>query len=97
MNGYDYNDDFGPMLDQSLSACGLREEYQKNRKHEWILRVQGETLKDGLKRLTKRQLSIIEGLFFDGKCLEDICQSYGMSHEEIDREIQNMRIKLTMC
>lgn len=97
MNGYDFNDDFGPTFDQSLSACGLREEYQKNRNHEWILKVEGGSLKGGLKRLTKRQLSIIEWLFFDGKCLEDICQTYGMSHDEVDREIQNMHIKLTMC
>ena len=97
MNGYDFNDDFSPMLDQSLSARGLREEYQKNRSHEWILKVEGSSLKDGLKRLTKRQLSIIEGLFFERLCLEDICSNHGMSHEDMQKEIRSMRIRLTKC
>lgn len=97
MRDYDFNDDLSPMLDQSLSAEGLREEYQQRKNHEWILKVEGGFLKDGLKHLSERQLSIIEALFFEGKCLEDICQMHGMSHEDVDKEIQNMRIRLTMC
>lgn len=95
MREFDFNDDLGAMLDQSLSAPGLREAYKKNRNHEWILNVDGKSLKDGLKHLSKRQLAIIEGLFFEGLCLEDICQTHGMSHEVMQQEIQNMRIKLT--
>ena len=96
MSNYDFNDDLSPMLDQSLSAEGLREEYQKKRNHDWILKVEGGSLKEGLKQLTKRQISIIEGFFFDGLCLEDICRTYGMSHEDLDKEIQTMRVRLTM-
>lgn len=95
MREYDSNDDLSTILDQSLSASGLREAYKQNRNHGWILKVEGESLSNGLQHLTKRQIAIIEGLFFDGLCLEDICQNYGMSHEEVQKEIKNMRIRLT--
>jgi len=94
MNEFDFNDDIGSMIDQSLSAPGLREEYQKKRNHDWILKVEGGSLREGLKALTKRQIGIIEGLFFDGKSLEDICQTHCMSHEEAQQEIQNMRVRI---
>ena len=95
MREYDFNDDLSTILDQSLSASGLCEEYQKNRSHRWILKVEGESLRNGLQHMTKRQIAIIEGMFFDGLCLEDICQNHGISHEEVQKEIKNMHIRLT--
>lgn len=71
MREYDFNDDLSTIFDQSLSASGLREEYQKNRNHGWILKVEGESLRNGLQHMTKRQIAIIEGLFFDGLCSLD--------------------------
>lgn len=75
MREYDFDDDFSSILDQSLSILGLHEEYQKNRSHGWILKVEGEFLRNGLQHLTKRQIAVIEGLFFDGTCLEEIWKS----------------------
>lgn len=95
MREYDFNDDLSTILDQSLSASGLHEEYRKNRNRGWILKVEGESLRNGLQHMTKRQIAIIEGLFFDGLCLEDICQNHGMSYEEVQKEIKNMYIRLT--
>ena len=95
MREFDFNDDLSTVLDQSLSAPGLREEYEAKKNHEWILKVEGEALQDGLSHLNRKQIAIIEGLFFKDMCLEDICQTYCMTHEELQREIQNMRIRLT--
>ena len=97
MRAFDFNDDLSTMIDQELSAAVLRETYQSGRTHEWILSVKGRNLQDGLRRLTKLQLAIIEGLFFDHKCLEDICHNHGLSHKEAEKEIFNMRIKLSRC
>lgn len=97
MRDYDFNDDLSLMIDQELSAAGLRETYKNGRNHEWVLSVKGRNLQDGLSRLTKLQLAIIEGLFFEHKCLEDICHNHGLSHEAAEREICNMRIKLSRC
>ena len=94
MINFDFNDDLCTMLDQSLSVPGLREEYEAKKNHDWIVKVEGMDLQSGLRRLSKRQISIIEGFFFEGKCLEDICQTYGMRREELQKEIRNMRIRL---
>lgn len=97
MRDFDFNDDLSPMIDQELSAVGLRETYRNGRNHEWILSVKGRNLQNGLSRLTKLQLAIIEGLFFEHKCLADICHNHGLSHEDAEKEICNMRIKLRRC
>lgn len=89
-----FNDDFGNMIDQNLLLPGIRDAYSNGGKGEWIMKVGNEFLRDGLKHLNKRQISIIEALFFEGKCLEDICIQYGLSYDEALEEIGRMKITL---
>lgn len=94
MKNYDYNDDFANLIDQNLSLPGVRETYKNGEKHDWILKVNDEFIRDGLKHLNDKQIAIIEALFFEGKCLEDICNKYCLSHEELLEEIRQMEIKV---
>lgn len=47
MRDFDFNDDLSPMIDQELSAAGLRETYRNGRNHEWILSVKDEICRMG--------------------------------------------------
>jgi len=94
MRNYDFNDDFASVIDQNIFSPGVCEAYRKGEKHEWILKVDNEFLKDGLKHLNRRQVAIIEALLFEGKCLEDICIKYCLSHEDALQEISTMKITL---
>lgn len=94
MNYYDYNDDFADLIDQSIFLPGVCDAYRNGRRFEWIIKVGNEFLSEGLKHLNKRQITIIEALFFEGKCLEDICNKYCLSHDEVLQEISLMKITL---
>lgn len=94
MENYDYNDDFASVIDQGIFTNGVCEAYQNDEKHEWIIKVGDEFLRDGLKHLNERQIGILESLFFERKCLQDICNKYCLSHEELLKEIGTMKITL---
>ncbi len=94
MRSYDYNDDFANVIDQSIFSPGVCEAYRNGEKYEWIIKVGDEFLRDGLRHLNKRQIAIIEALFFEGKCIQDICNKYCLSHDEVQQEISTMKITL---
>lgn len=94
MRNYDYNDDFASVIDQNIFSPGVIDTYKNGEKYEWVLKVDNEFLRDGLKRLNKMQIAIIEALFFEGKCLEDICIKYCLSHNDVLQEISTMKITL---
>lgn len=97
MKNYDYNDDFAYLIDQNLSSPGVKETYKNGEKHDWILKVNDESIRDGLQHLNDKQIAIIEALFFEGKCIEDVCNKNCLSHEEFWKEIEKMEIKIVRC
>ena len=97
MKKYDYNDDFANLIDQNLSSPGVRETYKKGERRDWILKVNDESIRDELKHLNDTQIAIIEALFFEGKCIEDVCNKYCLSHEEFWEEIDKMEFKMVRC
>ena len=94
MRNYDFNDDLASVIDQSIFSPGVCEAYKNGDKYEWIIKVGNESLRDGLKHLNERQITIIEALFFEGKCLQDICNQYCFSHDQMLQEISKMKITL---
>ena len=94
MRTYDFNDDFANMIDRNIYLPGVHDTYRNGKKHEWIIKVDNEFLRDGLKNLTEKQISIIEALLFEGKSIEDICIRYCLNHDEAIQEISAMKIKL---
>lgn len=90
MRVYDYNNDFFDYIDQNIFSPKVCEAYKEGEKYEWIVKVEDEFLRDGLKKLNKKQLAIIEALYFEGKSILDICNKYCLSQDEVFCEIRDM-------
>lgn len=94
MKNYDYNDDFANVIDQCISSPRVCEAYCSGEKNEWIIKIDDEFIRDGIKHLNEMQISIIEALLFEGKCIQDICNKYCLTHNEVFEQIRSMKITI---
>jgi hypothetical protein len=94
MKNYDYNDDFASVIDQILCSKGIYDAYQNEESHDWIIKVEDEGFKEGLNHLNEKQIGIIEDMFFEGKCFQDICNKNCLSHDGFQKEFKEIKKKL---
>lgn len=86
-----FDDQLCELMDLLLNVCGVRMTYMQRVDRMWIFKVGDQDLRDGLLRLTDKQLLIIEAFVFDGKTTEDLKQDLDIGITELRIEICRIR------
>ncbi len=93
---FDENDDVANMIDDILTAPGVRIRYAKEGPGRWVSQISDEEMEEALNELPAIELDIIERFFLKKQTLIDIAEDLMLPMELLMGHIKAIKVRLEL-
>ena len=93
---FDENDDVANMIDDILTAPGVRIRYAKEGPGRWVSQISDEEMEEALNELPAIELDIIERFFLKKQTLIDIAEDLLLPMELLIGHLKAIKVRLEL-
>ena len=93
---FDENDDVANMIDDILTAPGVRIRYAKEGPGRWVSQISDEEMEEALNELPAIELDIIERFFLKKQTLIDIAEDLMLPMELLMGHLKAIKVRLEL-
>ena len=93
---FDENDDVANMIDDILTAPGVRIRYANEGPGRWVSQISDEEMEEALNELPAIELDIIERFFLKKQTLIDIAEDLMLPMELLMGHIKAIKVRLEL-